>query len=119
MADNASNNDTYIRVIYRKLRPDIKDSDARRIRYLGYIINLLVKVFLFNNNLNAFKLIINNTRKLNKLEVLRVSWRKLESVNKFYNIIKFIRVTLQRRKEFLNLLKDEIAKNIKDTFFIF
>ena len=70
MADNAGNNNTAIRAIYRQLRRDIKDLDSRRVRCLSYIINLLVKAFLFREDSDVFELTTNNARKLGKLEIL-------------------------------------------------
>jgi hypothetical protein len=53
--DNASTNDTIIRVILIYLRSDIKDSDFRRVRCLSYIINLTAKASLFGKDADAFK----------------------------------------------------------------
>jgi hypothetical protein len=71
IADNDGRNDIYIRVILRKHRPDIKNPDSRRIRYLGYIINLAAKAFLFGKNVDAFKDSINAAPKNGYLEALR------------------------------------------------
>jgi hypothetical protein len=37
------------------MRPDIKEPDNRRIRYIKHIINLVAKAFLFGNNEDSFK----------------------------------------------------------------
>ena len=58
--DNAINNDTCIRTICQQL--NIKNADSRRVQYLEYIINLAVKAFLFGDDVDVFKLTINNTR---------------------------------------------------------
>jgi hypothetical protein len=71
IADNDGRNDTYVRAILRKYRPDIKDSDSRKVRCLGYIINLAAKAFLFGKNADAFKDSINAARKNGYLEALR------------------------------------------------
>jgi diadenosine tetraphosphate (Ap4A) HIT family hydrolase len=71
IADNDGRNDTYIRVILRKHRPNIKDPDSRRVRYLGHIINLAAKAFLFGKNADAFKDSIDTARKNGHLEALR------------------------------------------------
>jgi hypothetical protein len=55
IGDNIGLNNTTIRVILRKLRPNIKDPDSRRVRCLGHIINLAAKAFLFNNNKESFE----------------------------------------------------------------
>jgi hypothetical protein len=53
--DNAGSNNTAIRTILAYLLPDLKDSNFRRIRYLGHIINFTAKVFLFRKDADAFK----------------------------------------------------------------
>jgi hypothetical protein len=45
-ADNDSKCDTAIDFLLHNLRPDIKDSRSRRVRCLGYIINLVVQAFM-------------------------------------------------------------------------
>jgi hypothetical protein len=71
IADNDARNDTCIRAILRKHRPDIKDPDSRRVRCLEHIINLAAKAFLFGKNADAFKDTINTARKNGHLEALR------------------------------------------------
>jgi hypothetical protein len=116
IADNAGNNNTYIRAICQSL--DIKNSKTRRVRCLNHIINLAAKAFLFNKDIDAFKLTINNARERSHLKVLRKSWRKKEPIGKFYNTIKYIRITPQRREEFKRLLKDDIPKNVAGKLYI-
>jgi hypothetical protein len=53
--DNNRRNDTIIRTILAQLRPDLKDPDSRKVRYLGYIINLVAKAFLFGKDADAFE----------------------------------------------------------------
>jgi hypothetical protein len=53
--NNASTNNIIIRVILTYLRLNIKDSNSKRIRYLSYIINLAVKIFLFGKDADAFE----------------------------------------------------------------
>jgi hypothetical protein len=55
----------------RKYRLDIKDPNSRRVRCLGYIINLAAKAFLFGKNADAFKNSIDAARKNGYLEALR------------------------------------------------
>jgi hypothetical protein len=71
IADNDARNDIYIRAILRKYRFNIKDPDSRRVRCLGYIINLAAKAFLFGKNTDAFKDSINTARKNGYFDVLR------------------------------------------------
>jgi hypothetical protein len=53
--NNAGSNNTAIRAILAHLLPDFKDLDFRRVRCLGYIINLAIKVFLFRKYADAFE----------------------------------------------------------------
>jgi hypothetical protein len=53
--DNATSNDITIRYILKRLRPDIKHLESRRVRYLGHILNLTVKAFLFGHDPELFK----------------------------------------------------------------
>jgi hypothetical protein len=71
IANNAGNNDTYIRAICQSL--DIKNPKTRRVRCLDHIINLAAKAFLFDKDVDAFKLTTNNARERSHLEVLRES----------------------------------------------
>jgi hypothetical protein len=71
IANNNSRNNTYIWAILRKHQPDIKDPDNRRVRCLGYIINLAAKAFLFGKNIDAFEDSTNTARKNGHLNALR------------------------------------------------
>jgi hypothetical protein len=71
IGDNNSKNNTAIRAILAHLRPDLKDPDSRRVRCLGYIINLAVKAFLFRKDADAFKEESKTKKKLSKLEAVR------------------------------------------------
>lgn len=115
IADNAGNNDTCIRTILAKHRPDIKDPDSRRVRCLGHIINLAAKAFLFGKNADAFEDTVNTTREKDHLEALREEWRKQGPLGKFHNTIKFIRTTPQRREAFATLVINELPQNLAGT----
>ena len=112
IADNDARNDTCIRAILRKHRPDIKDPGSRRVRCLGHIINLAAKAFLFGKDADAFEDSTDTACRNGHLEALREEWRKQGPVGKFHNTIKFIRMTPQRREAFAALLKDELPANI-------
>jgi len=55
--DNVSLNDICLEIFLRDLLPNITADELkiRRLRYFGYIFNLAAKVFLFNNNTDAFE----------------------------------------------------------------
>jgi hypothetical protein len=71
IADNDGRNDICIRAILKKYRPNIKDPNSRRVRCLGYIINLAAKAFLFGKIIDAFKDSINAAYKNGHLKALR------------------------------------------------
>ena len=58
-------------MICRKLRPDIKEPDGRRVRYLRYILNLTAKAFLFSKDTGVFKENINYKRNNAYIKKLR------------------------------------------------
>jgi hypothetical protein len=93
VGDNAGNNDTCWRAIYRKLCPDIKAPDNRRVRCLGHILNLAAKAFLFERDADAFEDDTNQKRSNAHIEKLRQLWRKKGPVGKFHNTVLHIRVT--------------------------
>jgi hypothetical protein len=55
ITDNATTNDLTIEIILQRLRPNITYLGERRVRYLGHIINLAAKAFLFSNNKESFE----------------------------------------------------------------
>jgi hypothetical protein len=64
-ADNVIINDLIIRLVFKRIRPDLKYPKRRRVRYLDYIINLIAMAFLFGNDSASFEAeisdIINST----------------------------------------------------------
>ena len=42
-----------------KLRPDIKKPNSKKVRYLKYILNLIIKRFFFSKDADIFKKDIN------------------------------------------------------------
>jgi hypothetical protein len=91
IANNDGRNDTCIRAILRKHRPDIKDPNSRRMCCLEHIINLAAKAFLFGKNAGAFEDSTDTARKNGHLEAPREERRKQGSVRKLHNTVKFIR----------------------------
>jgi hypothetical protein len=116
IGDNAGSNDIYWRAICRKLRPDIKEPDRRRVRCLGHILNLAAKAFLFGKDADAFEEETNSKRNNAHIEKLRELWRKKGPIGKFHNLVLHIRVTPQRREEFLDVLKGTVAKDLEGEF---
>ena len=87
--DNIRNNDICQRVICRKLRPDIKAPDSRRVRCLSYILNLAVKAFLFGKEADAFEEDVNQKYNNIYIEKLQKLWHKKGLIRKFYNIVLY------------------------------
>jgi hypothetical protein len=69
--DNAASNDVAIQHILKRLRPDIKHPESRRVRCLGHILNLAVKAFLFGHDPESFEVEV----KTCKLPTLRSFYR--------------------------------------------
>ena len=57
VADNADSNDTAIAVMMKEIDSSIKNIALYRSCYLGYIINLAAKAFLFGKDSEAFEAI--------------------------------------------------------------
>jgi hypothetical protein len=60
--NNVGNNDICWRVIYNKLRFDIKILDNKRVKCLNHILNFAAKTFFFKKNTDAFENDINQKR---------------------------------------------------------
>ena len=98
------------------MRPDIKKLESRRVRCLGYILNLAAKAFLFGKDADAFEEDTNCKRNNTHIEKLRELWRKKGPIGKFHNLVLYIRITPQRREEFLDLLKGVVKKDLEGGF---
>jgi hypothetical protein len=106
--DNVSSNDTCVREILRKLRPDL-NAKNRRLRCFGHIVNLAAKAFLFGNDPEAFEAETMVADILQQEKKALASWRKLGPIGKLHNIVTYIRKTPQRRERFSNLANDELV----------
>ena len=105
VTDNAESNDTAIDTILQCLRPEIQPKTCRS-RYLGHIINLVTKAFLFGTNIKAFKA---ETGTVNKdlappdseaMKKAQGAWREKGVIRKLHNIVIFVRALPQRREAF-------------------
>jgi hypothetical protein len=50
--DNAPNNDTTLRELGKTIGFDVKE---KRLRYIGYIFNLIAKQYLFGQDVKLYK----------------------------------------------------------------
>ena len=57
ISDNVDSNDTAWKATLAILHPD-RDLVASRSRYLGHIINLAAKAFIFGKNIDAFEAMV-------------------------------------------------------------
>jgi hypothetical protein len=73
--NNAVSNDVAIQHILKRLRPDIKHPESRRVRCLGHILNLTVKAFLFGHDPESFEVEVKTCQTTNFEKLLQV-WRK-------------------------------------------
>jgi hypothetical protein len=96
--DNTELNNTAIDTILYYLRPEIQPK-TRRSRCLGYIINLIVKAFLFGTNIKAFKAETGTVNKdlappdLEAMKKAQRSWREKGVIRKLHNIVVFVRAS--------------------------
>lgn len=105
-ADNASNNSTMIRAIGRHLANiDINyDTEYRRLRCMGHVINLSVRSFWFGEDVDRQVL----------QDVIIVSeetfaeWRKIGPWGKAHNITTYIRSSVQRKQQLRRLGADTL-----------
>lgn len=107
--DNASTNDTCVDIILRTLYPKMSEKQRRRrrLRCLGHIVNLAAQVFLLGKGAE---------KTLDELEIafLRQDfqkiadiWRKQGALGRLHNIVRYIRMTPQRRQEFRRCVVQE------------
>ncbi len=102
MTDNASSKDTCVAEIIDLIRPDL-DLGERRLRCMGYIINLIAKAFIFGNKSETFEADIAIAKNTNDLEAAMRLWRKQGAIGKLHNLIRFIRASSQREAMFMDI----------------
>ena len=98
--DNAGSNDTCVGAMIEQL--GIKDTkEHRRLRCLGHILNLAAKAILFGDNTDVFEKDITTAALLNDEKAALRHWRSKGALGKLHNVVVYIRVTPQRREDFL------------------
>lgn len=106
MLDNAASNDTCVDAILRALYPMMngKQRRRRRLRCLGHVINLSAQTFLLGRTAE---------RTLDELEIaylrsdfekVTTIWRKQGALGRLHNLVRYIRMTPQRRAEFRKIV---------------
>ena len=64
-------------------------SNKRRLRYNKYMVNLAIKIFLFERNLDDFNVEKSNNISLPS-DIKLKKWRQLGPLRKLHNIVIFI-----------------------------
>lgn len=102
VCDNASSNDTCLRSLYATLDASMTraDTEARRMRCFGHILNLVAQSFLYGEDAASFELRSEAYGMLEQVEEDLEHWRTKGPVGKLHNIVKFIRASPQRTEAF-------------------
>ena len=102
MADNAESNDTCIDAILRALYPGMsaKKRKGRRLRCFGHITSLCAQAFIVGvdaENVCKDLAAAYRDQDFKKIELL---WKKRGAVGLLHNLVRYIRMTPQRRAVF-------------------
>ena len=98
--DNAGSNDTCVSAMIEQL--DIDDTkEHRRLRCLGHILNLAAKAILFGENSEVFEKDVVTAAIFQDEKAALRHWRSKGALGKLHNAVAYIRVTPQRREDFL------------------
>lgn len=102
MLDNASSNDAAVEFILKELCPwmDAKQRRHRRLRCLGHIINLCCQAFLMGRNCEKYLAKLEKHHLRGDYAKVEELWRKFGCLGRLHNLVRYIRLTPQRREEF-------------------
>ncbi|KAJ0126955.1 Uncharacterized protein HZ326_29941 [Fusarium oxysporum f. sp. albedinis] len=102
ICDNAASNDVCLRNFYTNLDASVTraDTEARRMRCFGHILNLVAQAFLYGDDAASFELQSEAYGMLERVEEDLEDWRAKGPVGKLHNIVKFIRASPQRAEAF-------------------
>ncbi|RKK67065.1 hypothetical protein BFJ69_g14847 [Fusarium oxysporum] len=109
ICDNAASNDVCLRNLYTTLDASITraDTEARRMRCFGHILNLVAQAFLYGDDAASFELQSEAYDMLELVEEDLEHWRAKGPVGKLHNIVKFIRASPQRTEAFKAYAKEQ------------
>jgi len=116
--DNASNNDTALRCLNRRIRAEGGigfDVGERRLRCFAHDMQIAVKGLLFGpkaKELETYEETADVSEE-EKEEWIKVKWRAFGAIGKLHNIIKYIRISPKRRAGFKTLLQDLEKRSVK------
>lgn len=101
ITDNASSNDVCIDLVLSKLYPnmDAKQRHRRRLRCIGHVVNLAAQAFLFGKQSQETLDELELAYRKHDFEAIAKAWRKQGVLGRLHNIVRYIRMTPQRRAE--------------------
>jgi hypothetical protein len=104
--DNASSNDTCVDLVLRKLYPwmNKKQRRRRRLRCLGHVINLAAQAFLLGSQPQDTLEQLGLANGRHDFEATAKIWRKQGALGRLHNIVKYVRMTPQRRAEWRKVI---------------
>jgi hypothetical protein len=99
MADNAESNDVCINKVLQALYPNIsaKQRKARRLRCFGHIVNLCAQAFIVGKDAEKVCKKLATAYRDNDMKTVEKLWRDRGAVGLLHNIVRYIRMTPQRR----------------------
>jgi len=102
MLDNASSNDTAVDLILKTLYPKMseKQRKRRRLRCLGHVVNLCAQAFLLGKKADTTLEELELAYSRHDFESIAKIWRQQGALGRLHNIIRYIRMSPQRREEF-------------------
>jgi len=116
--DNASNNDTALVDVARRLRDaghTSFDPIQTRLRCFGHVLNLVVKAILWGKDVEAFEL--NHRAAEAELGPIR-DWQHKGPLKKLHNCLTYILKTPQRRDAFATVVKRVYPDETVHTVFL-
>jgi hypothetical protein len=104
--DNASTNDVCVDLVLRKLYPGMnaRQRRRRRLRCLGHVINLAAQAFLFGKKSQETLDELDLAYRRHDFEAIAKLWRKQGVLGRLHNIVRYIRMTPQRRAEWRKIV---------------
>jgi hypothetical protein len=104
VSDNATVNDVAIKLVLGKLQLLYEDTNQRRGRCIGHILNLAAKAFLFGQDVEAFESAVdvgdNEPETSFNLQRAQQEWRNKGPVGKLHNLVVYIRASPGRGEAF-------------------
>ena len=106
MLDNASSNDTAVDLILKTLYPNmsVKQRKRRRLRCLGHVVNLCAQAFLLGEKADTTLEELELAYSRHDFESIAKLWRQQGALGRLHNIVRYIRMSPQRREEFRRVI---------------